>query len=176
MDTNSRDTKTKRKAKKVGFGIADVLIILLILALAGGAVWFFFGSEFFDSGKTEEISYEVRLSAVREELVSDGTKIKVGDTVYDGAYGENIGKIQSVLVKPHTVQLLDQNTGELTDATKPGYCDVYITVTATVKKKDHSYYANDTEIKVGETIDLRLVDFCGHGYFTSVSEAEGGES
>ena len=178
MDTNNKLAKSKvkkMKEKKVGFGIADVFIILLVLAIVGGVVWFFVGSELFDNSASEEIRYVVRLTKIRDELVSEGKNLQVGDGVYDGAYGEYIGKIESVVVKPHTEQLLNKETGELVDAQMQGYSDVYLTITATVKWKDHSYFSGDTEIKVGERIDIRLVEFCGQGFFTSVSKVDGGE-
>ena len=173
MDTNNKVVQKKVNEKKVGFGIADVLIILLVLALVGGAAWFFFGSALIEYSNKEQIQYEVRLTDVRDELVP---YIKTGDVVYDGTYGEKIGKVESVRTEVHTIPLLNKETDELVNAPKSGYSDVYITITVTAQQKDFSYYVNDTKIKVGELVNLRLVDFCGQGYCTTVSKVKGGAS
>ena len=159
--------------KRVGFGFADVLIILLVLALAGGGFWYFFGGQLLNSGEDATISYEVRITGVKNELT---TKVAVGDKVYDPVYGGYIGVIEKYEHSQHTEQILNEETGKLENAVRGGYYDLYITVKAEAKSKDNVYYINDSAIRVGESMYFRTADFCGEGYCTELTLIEGGES
>ncbi len=159
--------------KKVKFGFADVLIILLIVALVGGGLWYFFGGSLLGSGEDVSVTYEVRLTGIRSELTSH---INIGDKVYDPVYGEYIGVIEKYEHRQYAEQVYNKETGTLEQAVKGGYYDLYITVRADMKLRDNAYYANDTEIRVGESVYLRTADFCGEGYCTALSEINGGES
>ena len=159
--------------KKVRFGFADVLIILLVVALAGGGFWYFFGGSLFGSGESVAVTYEVRITGIRNELTDN---LKVGDKVYDPVYGEYIGEIVKYEHPQHTEQVLNKTTGELERSVKGGYYDLYITVRADVELRDNVYYVNDSELRVGQSVYLRTADFCGEGYCTALTEVKGGES
>lgn len=159
--------------KKVRFGFADVLIILLVIALVGGGVWYFFSGTLLGSGEDVTVTYEVRLTGIRNELTSH---INIGDKVFDPVYGKYIGVIDKYEHPQHTEQVLDKETGELKEVVKAGYYDLYITVRADVKLRDNAYYAQDSEIRVGESVYLRTADFCGEGYCTALAQIKGGES
>lgn len=150
--------------KKGRFGIADVFIILLVLAVLGGGIWFFIGDSLFDGGDEYEVSYEVRLTNIRSEMIDH---IHVGDKVFDGVYNEPVGEVTNVSYEAYTEQVLDKNTGELVNAQKEGYYNIYITIKATAKYSDNSYVVADTALRVGEQMHLHLPDFCGSGYCTS---------
>ena len=162
-----------KEKKAVRFGFVDALIILLVLAVVGGGLWFFFGSMIFDDGYDAKITYEVRLTAIKSEFTS---RIQYGDDVYDSVYGEFIGTVAKVRTEPYTEQVLNKATGEFEKTVKSGYYNVYITIDATARysDKEHTYFAADTEIKVGKPIDVRLQNFCASGYCTSLAKAEMG--
>jgi len=153
-----------KENKKGRFGIADVFIILLVLLIIGGAAWYFIGDSLFEGGDYVEISYEVRLTNVRSEMIDH---IHVGDKVFDGVYNESVGTVSNVSYEAYTEQVLDKNTGELVNAQKDGYYNIYITVNATAERTDNSYFVSDTAVRVGEHMHLHLPDFCGSGYCTS---------
>ncbi len=159
--------------KKGRFGFADVLILLLVAALIGGGVWIFLSGRIYDEGKEVNITYEVRLTEVRSELTSHAN---YGDKVYDPVYGEYIGVVEKVRTEQYTEQVLDKTTGKLVNAVKGGYYNVYITVSAVAEYKESAYYLSGSEIRVGERVYLRLPDFCGEGFCTSLSQSTGGES
>ena len=159
--------------KKGRFGFADVLILLLVIALVGGGFWFFLSGRLFGAGDEVSISYEVRLTEVRSELTS---RVNYGDKVYDPVYGEYIGVVEKVRTEQYTEQIRDKSTGELVNAVKGGYYNMYITVTAVAEYKDNTLYISGNEIRVGERVYLRLPDFCGEGYCTALYQIAGGES
>ena len=158
-------------AKKGRFGIADVLIILCVLVLIGGGIFYCFGDSLFGSAETVDITYEVRVTKVRRELTSH---VNYGDKVWDNVYGEYVGNVEKVRTEQYTEQLVDKSTGELKNAVVGGYYNMYITVNAKAEYKDGVYYIADSTLRVGEGVYLRLADFCAEGYCTQLKR--GGES
>ncbi len=153
-----------KKEKKIRFGFADVVIILLALSAVTAAVWLFAVVPYFDGGVDTKLSYEVRVTNLRSEITSH---IKLGDKVYDGVYGEAIGTVEDIRVEQYTEQVLDKSIGELVNAVKAGYYNVYIKVNTTAKQKDNAYFVAENEIRVGESVSLHLPDFCAEGYCTA---------
>ncbi len=157
--------------KKVHFGLADVVIILLVLASISAAVWYFAADSVFDRGDDVKMTYELRITNLRSEMTSH---IKVGDKVYDSVYGEAIGVVEDVRVEQYTEQVFDKNAGEAVNAVKAGYYNIYLKINTTAKQKDGVYYVADTEIRVGESMGIQAPDFCGNGFCTAV-KLVGGE-
>ncbi len=160
-------------SNKGRFGVVDALVILLVVLLACGGFWYYFSGRLLDSGKEVNLTYEVRITALRSELTS---QVNYGDKVFDSVYGEYVGTVEKVRTEQYTEQVMDKSSGELVNAVKSGYYNMYITVNATAQYKEPFYYINGSEIRVGESVYLRLADFCGEGYCTSVSVAKDGES
>ena len=158
--------------KKKKIGLADALILLLIIAVIGAAVIFYFSGHTFGSGDAVQITYEVRVTKVRSELTSH---VNYGDKVWDSVYGEYIGVVEKVRTEQYTEQVVDRATGELKNAVVGGYYNMYITVNATAEVKDGIYYLAESPVRVGEPVFLRLADFCGEGYCTSLITQKGGE-
>ena len=163
-----------KEKRSVRFGLIDVIIILLVLAVIGAGLWFFFGSMIFNDGYEAKITYEVRLTEIKSEFTS---RIQWGDSVYDSVYGELIGTVSKVRTEQYTEQVLDKSTGEFVNTVKSGYYNVYITIDATARysEKEHAYYAAETEIKVGKAMSVRLQDFSGVGYCIALENAQKGE-
>ncbi len=157
--------------RRVRFGLADVIIILLVLSAVAGAVWFFVAGPLFDRGDDVRVTYEIRLTNLRSEMTSH---IKVGDKVFDGVYGEAVGTVEDVRFEQYTEQVLDKNTGTPVNAVKAGYYNIYLKINTTAKHKDNTYSVADTDIRVGESMNVRLPDFCGTGYCTAFSVVEEG--
>ena len=93
--------------KKKKIGLADVLILLLIIAIIGVGVVFYFSGHFFGSGEAAQITYEVRVTKVRSELTSH---VNYGDKVWDSVYGEYIGAVGKVRTEQNTEQVVDRAT------------------------------------------------------------------
>ncbi|MBR2453937.1 MAG: hypothetical protein IKB35_02940, partial [Clostridia bacterium] len=62
--------RSKNPSAKRKFNIADVIVIVLVLACVLGAVWLFGGSELFGSGDTVTLEYEVWIRDVRNDVAS----------------------------------------------------------------------------------------------------------
>ena len=155
--------------KNVRFSGVDALIILVVAVILVGVGWYFFGDALFDDSDNVRISYAVRLTNVKSELTSH---IHYGDAVYDSVYGELIGTVEKVRTEQYTEQVMNKSTGELVNSVKAGYYNIYITVNTTAKFSNNTYYAADTEIRVGEAVYLRLPDFCGSGFCTALAVAD----
>ena len=157
--------------KKGRFGIADVIIVLMVIALIGGGLVYYFGDYLFNQSEIVDVTYEVRVTRVRSELTSH---VNYGDKVWDSVYGKYVGNVEKVRTEQYTEQVMDKSTGELKNAVVGGYYNMYITVSAKAEYKDGVYFLSDSEIRVGESVFLRLADFCAEGYCTQLQK--GGES
>lgn len=166
-----KEVTTVMNGKRGRFGVADVLMIICVIALIGCGLAYYFGDSLIGSSEIVDITYEVRVTKVRSELTSH---VNYGDKVWDSVYGEYVGTVEKVRTEQYTEQLVDKNTGELKNAIVGGYYNMYITVNAKAEYKGGVYYISESELRVGESVFLRLSDFCAEGYCTQFTR--GGES
>lgn len=122
----------------IRFNVVDALIIIFILALSVLSVYIFIlGNDFADLYSQEEnVSYTVRLSCVDESIKN---KISVGDIAYQNRKTTNTGTVTDVQV----IEWED----------KTGY-DLYVTITADVRKINAIYYINGAKIEKGALINV----------------------
>lgn len=151
--------------KKAKFSIVDLVIVLLLLGMAFLMLKYFVFDSLFDEGENVGVTYEIRLQNIKSEMTNH---IKYGDSVYDGVYGEHIGKVEKVRTEQHTEAVYNNTTGQYNNAVKSGYYDVYITVVCDAVSTSDTYYVADVELRVGEPMSVRLPDFCGSGYLIDV--------
>lgn len=177
-----------QKTSRRKFNIADVIVIILVVACVGAAVWIFGGSGIFGSGETVTIEYELRIVDIRNDIASHivpGVEVTEATRHYHiGTLGDNIS------VTPYTYEvyldeLYDENgnpvgdvgiDGERVEVEKPGYVTVILPITAQAAKEEDGYYVNGYKISVGSLIYIRTPDFAGAGYVVSVNVTEGGAS
>ena len=179
--------KTKKKSSRKGLNIADVIVIVLVVACVGLAVWIFGGSGIFGSNETVTIEYELWIVDIRNDIASH---IQPGAKVTEASRHYHIGEIgDSFKTEPYTYEvyldeLYDENgnpvdgitEGEMVEVEKPGYVTVILPITAEATVEEDGYYVNGYKICVGGLIYIRTPDFAGAGHVISMNVTEGGAS
>ena len=160
--------KTKKKSSRKGLNIADVIVIVLVVACVGLAVWIFGGSGIFGSNETVTIEYEVTEASRHYHIGEIGDSFKTEPYTYevylDELYDENGNPVDGI------------TEGEMVEVEKPGYVTVILPITAEATVEEDGYYVNGYKICVGGLIYIRTPDFAGAGHVISINVTEGGAS
>lgn len=158
----------KAKAK---FNIIDILLIIIILAAAAAAVYILRnGAAASNQPNAErEIQYTVLLTNVKSRFRNN---IQIGDSVTDTVKLMPIGEVTDIKAAQSTVQLEDYSEGRVVTAAIPDTYDITVTVTATATLSGGFYMIGGYQINVGTLVSLRVPDYTGTGYCTSITEAQ----
>lgn len=179
--------RTEKRNGRKWLNLADIIVIVLVLACVTLAVWIFGDSGIFGSGETVTIEYELWIVDIRNDIASH---IKPGAEVTEASRMYHIGKIgDSFETKPYTYEvylneLYDENgnpiggitDGERVEVEKTGYVSVILPITAEAVVEDDGYYVNGYKVYVGELVYVRTPDFAGAGHVISINITEGGAS
>ena len=177
--------KTQKKSGRRGLNVADIIVIVLVLACVALAVWIFGGSAIFGSSEKVTIEYELWIVDIRNDIASH---IKPGAEVTEASRHYHIGTIgDSFNTEPYTYEvyldeLYDENgnpvegvtDGERVEVEKPGYVSVVLPITAEATVEEDGYYVNGFRICVGGLVYIRTPDFAGAGHVISINVSEGG--
>ncbi len=179
--------RTPKKSGRKGLNVADIIVIVLVLACVALALWIFGGSGIFGSNEEVTIEYELWIVDIRNDIASH---IKPGAEVTEASRLYHIGRIgDSIKTEPYMYEvyldeLYDENgnpiegitDGELVEVEKPGYVSVVLPITAVATVEDDGYYVNGHKIYVGRLVYIRTPDFAGAGHVISINVTEGGAS
>ncbi len=164
------DIKNKHR-----FNLIDVFVILVILALIAGTVYFSVSEHKSLSSKMKEknITYTVRLSDVDDAFLE---AFKKDVHVYNSATFEYMGTIEKVRTEKASAYTDKASPSNM----KSGYTivqkayedifDVYVTVhgKATLDERGVAYIENQ-RITVGTAVNLRFGNFAYEAHITSFS-------
>ena len=131
-----------QKRKKAQFNLIDVLIVIFILALiAMAAYWIFGGFRDAKAPAAETITFDVRISGVREDALPFITE---GLAVKNSVTGEPIGTIVSVRTEKsrHYGGVYRDENGVymLGVSESPDEYDVYVTVSVSITVEIVDYF------------------------------------
>ncbi len=161
--------------KKSKFNIVDTFVVLILLALIFGIVFFFIReSRTIYEGRSEKnITYKICISDVEEEYAST---FATGKKIYNSSTLNYIGTITKVEILPATESSGTAAAGAaegeylLGQEQCPGLCDVYITLTAKTKLDTRGVaYIDSERITVGSALDIRCDNFAAPSYITMFS-------
>lgn len=163
--------KSARPAKSKGhFNILDIVIVIFILLIAGGAAFYFiFSRPGANNGTddTETVEYQLWYERQRTEL-SD--RIKVGDQVYDDSGVHALGEVVAVDIRPTVVDSYDKTNEQIISVTFPERYSVYVTIRAKATKSENGYSVGPVRLVVGARIGTRYPDFQSAASCVSVTE------
>lgn len=177
--------KNQQGTSRRRFNIADVIVLVLVVACVGAAVWIFGGSGIFGSGETVTLEYELWIVDIRNDIASHivpGVEVTEATRHYNiGTLGNNI-KTSPYTYEVYVDELYDENgnpvsgvtEGERVSVEKPGYVSVILPITAKAVKEEDGYYINGYKVSVGTHIYIRTPDFAGSGHVISMNVTEGG--
>ena len=132
--------------------IIDIVVIAVVIVLAVSVYTKFFVLEnSATTSKSQDISYSVTVSAVRE-CIADS--IKPGDTLYDQDKGTAIGTVTGVNVVD-AKKALAMPDGSTINAPVENRCDIVLDIDADGLISEGRYYVGRTyEINSGSTRNL----------------------
>lgn len=160
------------ETKKARFNFIDALIILVILAIVGAAVYLIaMESRVNRSANLGNVDYIVRISGVSEDALAF---IAVGDTVKDSVSGEVMGTIRSVKTEKTAYygSFAKKNADgsyALAKSQYPDRYDVYVTISANaVQDARGIYYLGTTKLLTGSAVYFKVPSFAAVSYVTEV--------
>ena len=171
-------TNTQKKHK---FNIIDVLIILVVLAIAVVMYYYVSARNTVASALEVDVQYTVELKQIHRDYID---KIKIGDNVVETVRDQQIGKVVDVDLTPAGSVVIDGHTGEsyvsyyppINDADETEleyeYYNVRVTIEDTFKKSDTGYVKNAFTLNVGEKVSLRVPGFVNEGYCVYIKEVQ----
>lgn len=132
--------------KKFKINIVDLLVVIVVIALIGGAYLKF--SKYnvkTDASSEETILYTIDVLNVRDYSVN---AYRSGDVVYDALTGVNIGVIQNI-EETEAVSYEINEEGKVVKVTNPYRKDLKIFLETPGTVENNAYYANKSiELKV----------------------------
>lgn len=136
--------------KKIKFNIIDVVILVVVLAVAA-----FVGTKIF--GKDKEAAAEPKtyeISFYCEEVPAFAAEaVKVGDSVEDETKKVYLGKITDVSMDEAVVFNVDAE-GNTVKSSKEGYKSVKITSEVSATEFDHGIVADSIKYSIGHSVTL----------------------
>lgn len=163
--------------KKTGFNLIDVFVILIIIALIAGTLYFSWRENKGPASQLKErnITYTVRLTGVDEDFISVFSE---EGHLYNSSSLNYIGTIKKVTMEKTAV--LTDKASSTVSGTDVSYTvietkyddlyDVYITITAKTTLDSRGVAHIDGErITIGSKIYIRAENFSHAAYITSFS-------
>lgn len=146
--------------KKRGLGLLDVLIILVVLLVVAGGIWWATGRGTDSQGGTE-VTFSVELQRVPADFTSS---IQAGDKVYDSQKGGYLGEVVSAEITPYTILTYSQNDRTYHDYVVEGLYNAVVTVKGSAQVTDRSTSIGGVTVAVGKEMYLKSRGFAGSGY------------
>lgn len=159
--SNTNGSILNQKKIKRKFNIVDFLVLVLIAAIIGLAVyavvyWTNIKS-LWATDTMDDFQYAVELRGVDQEFID---KIKNGDTVIDGVSKNQLGTVDRVdKIEKHTTF----DNGALVEHPDKFNITVYISTPAEYEE-GVGYTVNGRRIAVGEIIEMRFPNFASVAY------------
>ena len=135
------------------FNLVDVILILLLIAIIGGAVFFWISKDQ-HLGSYPALTYEVAIKNVPQDIVIPS---EANTPIYDDETGKQIG---TLIAMTETAENDQAKT-------------VVLTIRAEAILNTENYYQiNAFTISIGKAVSLRLGDFWGNGVCTALTPGE----
>lgn len=152
-------------SKKRRFNIADVIIILIILALAALIARLFLSDDgFLPKGGTDNISFTVKMYGVPTDYHDF---IKPGDIVCDEITGTVIGSAEKIEYGAATVSVYDEDARYYKQYSYPDKENVTVTVKTKATLKDGRYVTDGFTVNAGTKLQFRVPGLVFAGVITS---------
>lgn len=149
--------------KKVKFNGIDVLIIVLIIAVACAGFYILYGRNQAGvvSAQDTKVTVVVELTG-REQNLAD--EIKVGDTVMIGEKDKMPAVVENVEIVPAKMTGYDTINGAVKNSLIPGQVDIRITMSGDGSETEKSVEISGVSIRVGEETVVASKGWAGKGY------------
>lgn len=155
--------------------IIDLLVILLIAAIAVAAVMKFTGADtandHYDASLNRNIEYTVICRVVYNPIVAEakkevGNQLMAGGELVEGCF------IKAVDVEPHYDTYVD-NEGKMQKQLSEDYSDVVFTIAGEAPFVNNAYKVGTQEVRVARSHIVKTLTFEMTGTVTTLTEVEG---
>lgn len=149
--------------KKFKINIFDIIIVVLVLAVAGGLYAYTHRDTVIE---TKKLEYVVEINDCAEGFSEN---IKIGAKITDGLKNYNMGTVTEVSAEPYTVSVANTDEGRFVESEVGGRERVLLTISANVTETDSNYAVDGYYVvKAGKEVFVRGEGFAGEGYIVSV--------
>lgn len=148
------------------FGIVDIIIILLVVAMCAAGYFVVSEKKGTSTANISDIEFTVEMKMITKKAAQS---FKIGDDVYDVLKGGYYGKVVDVKSNIAKEITTDSAHGKYTVEEYPGKYDAYVTVkgTPTSMTAEDIMFASQ-KIKVGIMAYLKNDNAVGKGYIVDV--------
>lgn len=161
--------KTIKEKRTWRFTALDVIIVVVLLAVIAGAIWFFGFREGGDENTMVKIEYTIEVRGMEESYLSN---IAVGDIVTDSVTKKGIGTISAVERMPLVEYIVNIEDGVMEEKEYPGRYTILVTVSADADQSERGFSIAGYRVAIGKLCHLQLPNFIGSGYCIGVEAAE----
>jgi len=171
--------KSNQKRRTV-FNAVDAGILLVVLLLLLGTVYFIFFSDSFSAdwsqsnGEERTVRYTLTLSGVDTDLLNENGHLPIvrGESLYHIERSFVLGRVETVGEMTDHMAATSQKdeNGKLIYAVYPGKCDTVITVECTASYRDGQYFIAGKTLRVGESFTMATSYFTAQAYCSAFEE------
>ncbi len=140
--------------KKIKFNLIDILVVVLVLALIAGGV--FFAKSY---NKNEEQGTKTIVLEAKELKKSICDVVKTDDIAYDGTKNTRLGEIVDFEVKPAMTDSISSRDGVVKKVEIPERYDLYLTIEV----------PQNSDIQIGEHFWIETSVFKCNGYVLEIN-------
>ncbi len=158
--------------KKIHFNLIDLLILLLVAAVAFVLLYVFVFSDRQNEGaqvKYTTIQYVIEVQNVEERFEN---AVSRGHIIQDAIQRKTIGTVVGVQASPFVKRTFDYENGKETVSTVSDRLSLKITVEAQAIETDRAFSVDGCEIRVGQQYSIMLPEFYGIGYCIEIIDKQ----
>ena len=155
--------------------ILDILWAVLLVALVFAAAQFSMPRQVSARAGDVTLRYTIELGGAQGEdgelrLSPEGfhENVQIGEAVFDGIMGQEIGRIVDVYSKPFAVDAFDDSDNTFRRVEVDGLEYVYIIVEAHAQVDAYETLIGQVPIQVGRVVFIRSKYFAGEGFITAM--------
>ena len=156
------------------FNWIDAVIILLVVAVGIGGVWFLKGRQAQQTANTNNVKIyvTVEMTKITEEVAKS---YKVGEKVTLGTTNVDTGVVTDVEYFPYTEDLEDYQNGVFKTAEFEGLYTANITMAVDGTETDTLISSPNEEYRIGESFVFHGKGFAGDGFIVGLTTEKEGE-
>ena len=148
--------------KKTRFNIVDLFALIVIVAIAGLAWWYFSS---IDTGQDVNVIFVVEIRNMEADFAG---KISEGDEVRDSIRNYFYGHVVSVEAIPMMNPTFNSEDLVFAQQRVPNRYDVRITIIGAGNETDSAISVYGNELRVGQEMFIRGLGFAGHGFLVGI--------
>lgn len=153
----------ERIEKKRKFNVFDIVIVIVVIAIAGGIYAFTHRTK---AMETQLLRYSLELNECPEGF---SQHIKVGDSITDNVKNYNMGIITSIEARPSIRLGEDKINGNIIESTLEGKETVILVVEANVVEDGADFKVDGGYVvKAGKDVSVKGNGYAGRGYILTI--------